>query len=67
MEFLQTKLTGLQSQILWGLLLPLPDPQAGESDVGLRTFIPVTVLLLLFQFVFLLFLFHSHLPMQQKE
>ena len=27
----------LQSQMLWGLLLPMPHSQVGESDVGLRT------------------------------
>lgn len=27
--------TGLQSQVLWGLFLLMPDPQAGEPDVGL--------------------------------
>lgn len=32
---------GLQSQLLWALLLLLPDPQAGEPDMGLRTFTPV--------------------------
>ena len=31
----------LQSHILWGLLLPLPDPQAGEPDMGFRTFTAV--------------------------
>ena len=40
-EFLLSNPTGLQSQMVWGLLLPMPDPQAGESDVGLRTFTPV--------------------------
>ena len=30
--------TGFQHHVLWGLLLLLPDPQAGESDMGLRTF-----------------------------
>ena len=44
-EFLQSNPTGLQSQILWVLLLPLPDPQAGEPDMGLRTFTPVRELL----------------------
>ena len=45
MEFLQSNPAGLQSQILWGLLLPLPDPQAGEPDMGLRAFTPVGELL----------------------
>ena len=39
--FLHSSPTGLQSQMLWGLLLSLPDPQAGEPDVGLRTLTPV--------------------------
>ena len=33
--------TGLQSQMLWGLLLPMPGPQAGEPNVELRTLTPV--------------------------
>ena len=44
-EFPRSDPTGLQSQILWGLLLPLPDPQAREPDVGLITFTPVGELL----------------------
>ena len=32
---------GLQSQILWGLLLPLLDPQTGKPNMGLRMFSPV--------------------------
>ena len=32
---------GLQSQMLWGLLLPMPDPQAVKADMGLRTLTPV--------------------------
>ena len=44
-EFLKSDSSGLQSQILWGLLLLLPGLQAGESDVGLRTFTPVGELL----------------------
>ena len=27
--------------MLWGLLLPMPDPQVWELDVGLRTLTPV--------------------------
>ena len=27
--------------MLWGLLLPLPDPQAGESDIRLRILTPM--------------------------
>ena len=33
--------SGLQSQILWGFSVPLPDPQDGESVVGPRTFATV--------------------------
>ena len=33
--------TSLQSQMLWGLLLPMPGPQAGEPNGGLRTLTPV--------------------------
>ena len=40
-EFLQSSPTGLQSQMLWGLLLLMPDPQTGESDLGLITLTPV--------------------------
>ena len=40
-EFLQSNTTGAESQMLWGLLLPLPDPKAGDPDVGLRTFTPM--------------------------
>ena len=29
--------SSLQSQMLWGLLLLMPDPHAGESEVGLST------------------------------
>lgn len=38
---LQSNLADLQSQMFWGLLLPLTDLQAGEPDVKLRAFIPV--------------------------
>ena len=31
---------GLQSQMLWGLIFPVQDPQAGEPDMGLRTLTP---------------------------
>ena len=27
--------------MLWGLLLPVPDPQAGELEMGLRILTPV--------------------------
>ena len=40
-EVLQSNPTGLQSQILWGLLFPLLGPQAGKPDIGLRTFTSV--------------------------
>ena len=44
MEFLWSNPAGLQSHILWGLLL-LPDLQPGNPAVGLRTFTPVEELL----------------------
>ena len=37
MELLHTSPAGPQSQMPQGLLLPMPDPQAWEPDVGLRT------------------------------
>ena len=37
---LQLTCTGLQSQMLWGLVF-LQEPRAGEADVGLRTLTPV--------------------------
>ena len=40
-ELLHSCPSGLQSQMLWGFLLPMPDPQGGEPDVGLRTLTPV--------------------------
>ena len=40
-EFLWTSPTGIQSQILWGFLLLVLDPQAGESDMGHWTFTSV--------------------------
>ena len=43
-EILQSNPTSLQSLILWEFL-PLPDPQVGKPDVGLRTFTPVGGLL----------------------
>ena len=45
--------TGLQRRIPWGFLVPLLDPQAGNPDVGLRTFTVVGELLwlLVLQFV----------------
>ena len=44
-EVLQSNPTSLQSLILQEFLLPLPDPQVGKPDVGLRTFTPVGGLL----------------------
>ena len=41
MEVLQLNPASLQSLILLEFLLPLPDPQVGKPDVGLRTFTPV--------------------------
>ena len=49
-EFLQSNTVALQSQILWGLLLPLPDPQAGKPGEGLRTFNPEGELLWYYYF-----------------
>ena len=40
-ESLQSNPIGLQSQMLWRLLLLTPEPQAVEPDVRLRTFTPV--------------------------
>ena len=40
-ELLCTSPTGLQCQTLWGLFLPMPDPQLWGLDVGLRTLTPV--------------------------
>ena len=37
--------SGLQSQMLWGLMFPVPDTGAGETDMGLRTLTPVGELL----------------------
>ena len=37
-ELLQWRPADLQSQMLWGLLVPMPDPQAGELGMGFRTF-----------------------------
>ena len=33
---LQSSPTALQSQMLWGFFLPMPDSQAGEPGTGLR-------------------------------
>ena len=40
-ELLHSSPTGLQSQMLWGFLLLMPDPQDGEPNMGLRTLTPV--------------------------
>ena len=44
-ELLLSTSSGLQSHMLWGILLLIPDPQDGEPDVGLRTLTPVGELL----------------------
>ena len=44
-EVLQLNPAGLQSQIPWQFLLPLPDPQVGNPDMGLRIFTIVVELL----------------------
>ena len=44
-EVVQSNPARLQSLILWEFLLPLPDPQVGKRDVGLKTFTPVGGLL----------------------
>ena len=41
MELLYPSPAGLQSQMLWGFLLPIPDPQTGKPDMRLRTLIRV--------------------------
>ena len=38
---LQLSPISLQSQTLWGLILQVSDPWAGEPDVGLRNLTPV--------------------------
>ena len=40
-EVLQSNTTGFQSQIPWGVPVPLLDPLAGETDMGFRTFTTV--------------------------
>lgn len=52
-KFLPSKPTSFQSQILKSLLFLLSDHQAGESDIGFRTFTPVEDLCgsIIFQFV----------------
>ena len=41
MEFLHTSPSGPQHQMLWRLLLPMPEPQVWGPDVRLRTLTPV--------------------------
>ena len=41
MELLSTSPVGSQCQILWRLLLPMPDSQEWEPDIGLRTLTPM--------------------------
>ena len=41
MGLLQLSPTGLQTQMLCRLILLVPDPLAGEPDMGLRTLISV--------------------------
>ena len=41
MELLHTSPAGPQGQVLCGLLLPMPDPQAWEPNMGLRTLPPL--------------------------
>ena len=40
MELLYSSPTDLQCQMLWGLFMPIPDPQEWGLDVGLRTLTP---------------------------
>ena len=40
-ELLHSSPTGLQGQMLWGLLLPMPDRQVGVPDMGFGTLTPV--------------------------
>ena len=44
-KVLQSNPTNLQNQIPWGFLVPLPNPQSGKPDMGLRTFTIVGYLL----------------------
>ena len=45
MEILQSNPASLQIQILWGLLFPLPDPQAGKPFAGFKPMSPIGGLL----------------------
>ena len=40
-QLLLSSPAGLQSQVLWRLLLLMPDPQTGEPDMGLRNLTPM--------------------------
>ena len=42
-ELLHSSPTGLQCQMLWQLLFPMPDPQAWGPGVGFRSFTPMGV------------------------
>ena len=42
---LQASPTALQSRLLWGLFLPVPDSWAGERGMGLRALTPMGELL----------------------
>ena len=43
MELLSTSHTGPQHQMLWGLLLQMPNPQTWEPGLRLRTLPPVDI------------------------
>ena len=45
----------LESQVLWGLLFLMPDPQGGELDLSFRNILWVIYYIIIFQFV-------NHLP-----
>lgn len=42
MGLLQLNPGGLQSQMLWELIFPVPEAWAGEPDMGLRRLTPVS-------------------------
>ena len=52
-ELLYASSTGLQPQMLWGLLFPMQDPQAREPDMGFGTLTSMENLwsIFIFQFV----------------
>lgn len=37
-KVLRRNSAGLHSQVFWGILRSMPEPQADEHDMGLRTF-----------------------------